>query len=158
MSNNPDGAPRKYFNWDLLESLAILQADLKFVAERMIIEEKKELNKRSQEAKMKFINRRLKERFGFTYVQYKEEKREAKRIKLRQKMWDIAMKGNVPLLIFLSKQEEFLRYSDKVEQSHSGEVKTMTLSYSVPPKGIDNKPKDKKLSEQDEQHAVINEV
>jgi len=133
MPKHAGGAPRKDFDWDLVDSLAILQADLKFIAERLILKDGNEVNQRSLEAKMKFINRRINERFGFSYVQYRTEKREISRIKLRQKMFDMAVAGNVPLMIFLSKQEEFLGYADRheVKDKTPQEDKTITLKYKI---------------------------
>lgn len=114
MPKHPGGAPRKPFNWNLLDSLAIVEADLKYVAERMIIEDGKEPNKKNMDAKMRLINHRLKERFELSYLQYREQKKEPKRIKLRQLMWKSAEAGNITMQIWLSKN--ILGYTDKVEQ------------------------------------------
>ena len=58
------------------------------------------------------------------------------KISLRRLMFESARKGNVAIQIFLSKN--LLGYSDKLEQSHSGEVKTINLNYSIPKKLNEN--------------------
>lgn len=120
MGRHPGGAPRKPFDWNLLDSLAILESELGYVAERMVIQDGKEVTKKTLEAKMKLINCRIQERFSFSYLQYREQKKEPKRIKLRQLMWKSAEAGNITMQIWLSKN--FLGYSDKVEQSTKTEL------------------------------------
>ena len=109
------GAPEKPFDWNLLESLAILECELLYVAERMLIGVGAEVNKTAIESMMKRINRQLSKRFDCTYVQYRRQKEEYRRAKLRQLMWKTAEKGNCVMQIWLSKQ--ILGYSDKVEQT-----------------------------------------
>lgn len=133
MPKHPGGAPRKGFDWDLVDSLAILEADLKYVAERLIIKDGSEVNKRSLEAKMKLVNRRIHERFGISYVQYREQKFEPRRIKLRQLMWQSAEKGNVVMQIWLSKN--ILGYSDKQEISTPEDAPKLVLAYALPARG-----------------------
>jgi len=47
--------------------------------------------------------------------------KEGGKIRLRQKQFDVAMKGNVVMLIWLGKQ--ILEQSDKQEMKHSGSIK-----------------------------------
>lgn len=108
------GAPEKPFDWNLLESLAIVEAELLFAAERMLITNGVEVNKKSLAAMQQRINRKLKERFDCTFVDFRRQKREYKKTKLRELLWKSAEKGNVAAQIWLSKQ--LLGYSDKVEQ------------------------------------------
>lgn len=108
------GAPEKPFDWNLLDSLVFLEAELRYVAERMLIGYGQPVNETSMQAMMKRINRHLQKRFDVSYVQYKKQKEDAKKTKLRQLMWHAAEKGNPAILIFLSKQ--ILGYSDKSEQ------------------------------------------
>ena len=58
---------------------------------------------------------RIKERTGLSFSEYKEQKKEAMRVNLRKKQYDMAMNGNVALLIWLGKNE--LGQSDKTESS-----------------------------------------
>lgn len=62
------------------------------------------------------------------------------KIKLRRLMWQNAEKGNAVMQLWLSKN--ILGYTDKLEQTVNGEMKTISLSYSVPKKAIDIKPND----------------
>jgi len=118
------GAPRKEFDWNLLDSLCGANAAQDYVAERMIEKDRVtdptiEVNKRTIASKMKFIERRIGERFGITYVEYRTKKLEGKRLKIFQKQFDVAMQGSVAMLIWLGKQ--YLGQTD-VEKS---EVKSL---------------------------------
>lgn len=57
------------------------------------------------------LNARIKERTGLSFSEYKEQKKEKLRINLRKKQYDVAMAGNVSMLIWLGKNE--LGQSDK---------------------------------------------
>jgi len=61
--------------------------------------------------------------------QIKDARNEGK-MSLRRKMWELALNGNVTILIWLSKNE--LGMSDKIEQKQNLEVKTLS------PKEIEN--------------------
>lgn len=56
---------------------------------------------------------RIKERYGVSFSEYKRKKQEPMRINLMKKQYDIAMGGNVTMLIWLGKQ--YLGQSDKQE-------------------------------------------
>ena len=110
----PKKGERKDFDWDLVDSLAILEARMQFVAERLLLKEGKEANAKTIKSKCKFIERRITERYNCGYVAYVDQKKESWRLTLRQKMRKAAQDGNITMMIFLSKQD--LGYSDKVEQ------------------------------------------
>jgi hypothetical protein len=59
------------------------------------------------------IERRVKEQFKITFAEYFEQKRGIGRISLRRKQMQIALGGNIAMLIFLGKQ--YLGQSDKQE-------------------------------------------
>lgn len=110
------GAPNKFFDWNLLDALAGLEAQCNYVAERMLIASGVHPNDIDQtmiDSMHKRINRRLLQRFRKTYVQYVEQKREPWRIKLRSLQRASAQGGNVTMMIWLGKQE--LGQSDKNE-------------------------------------------
>jgi len=122
------GRPRKSFDWNLVESLAIAESTVDFVAERLVIKEKKVISKNSIAAKVKLIERRIREKFDCTYVEYRSKKIENKRIQLRDWQWRAARGGNITMLIWLGKQ--YLGQSDKLDQSveHSGEISAGKIS------------------------------
>ena len=103
------GAPPKFFDWNLVESLAIVEAECRYVAERMLLASKKvtleEIDKRMIDSMVVRINRKLKQRFNVTYVQYVDQKKEAWRIKLRVLQRKKAEEGNPTMLIWLGKQD-----------------------------------------------------
>ena len=57
------------------------------------------------------LNIKIKERTGLSFPEYKEQKKEKMRVNLRKKQYDVAMAGNVSMLIWLGKNE--LNQSDK---------------------------------------------
>jgi len=59
-------------------------------------------------------------------AQIKEGRAEGK-MSLRRKMWEMALNGNVSLLIWLSKNE--LGFSDKVEQKQDVQAKVEAIEY-----------------------------
>lgn len=65
--------------------------------------------------------------YGKRFEQVKAEKLEGMKLKLMGKQYELAMKGNVPLLIFLGKN--LLGQSDKQEISGNSE-KPLSLSYT----------------------------
>lgn len=64
---------------------------------------------------------RIKERTGLSFSEYKDQKKEVVRTNLRKKQYDVAMAGNVSMLIWLGKQE--LGQSDRSETNNTGEIK-----------------------------------
>jgi AraC-like DNA-binding protein len=71
----------------------------------------------------KTIQRYVNSEYGLTFDQLKAEKSENIKLKLGGKQYEVAMKGNVPMLVWLGKQ--YLGQSDKQEiksdQKHSFE-------------------------------------
>jgi len=68
---------------------------------------------------------RIKERTGLSFSEYKEQKKERLKINLRKKQYDVAMAGNVSMLIWLGKNE--LGQSDKREFEQTG-----TINITIP--------------------------
>ena len=89
----------EFNGWDQLDAL-IVWSDESYCAERLGI------NRDTLAA-------RIKERTGLSFSAYKNEKKEAMRTNLRKKQYDVAMAGNVSMLIWLGKNE--LGQKDKLE-------------------------------------------
>lgn len=60
------------------------------------------------------IERAVKRQYQSDFADVYKQKKSLGRISLRRKMFETAMNGSIPMMIFLSKQ--MLGYSDKVEQ------------------------------------------
>lgn len=105
--------PRKEFEdiqadgWDILEANAVWST-AEYCAEKLGVS-------------ADTLDRRLKERFGIGFAEYKRKVQEPMRINLLKKQYDVAMQGNVSMLIWLGKQH--LGQSDKKEDKVSGEIK-----------------------------------
>jgi hypothetical protein len=64
------------------------------------------------------LERRVKEKTGLTFADYYGQKRGHGKVALRRKQMQVALKGNVTMLIWLGKQT--LGQRDKQEIEHSG--------------------------------------
>lgn len=113
------GRKAKEFDWNFVISLAMRGAPCIFIAERMLAgknitpETYGERYKQALEAMRKRIVRNIKIVYGTDYVQFSQQKMEAKRMKLHELQWKAAEAGNVSMLIWLGKQ--LLGQSEKTE-------------------------------------------
>jgi hypothetical protein len=92
----------EFNGWDQLDAL-IVWASQEYCAEKLGIS-------------VDSLARRLKEA-GYSFAEYKHKKKENLRINLLKKQYDVAMAGNVSMLIWLGKNE--LGQKDKLESEHS---------------------------------------
>lgn len=92
----------QFDGWDQLDAL-IIWASEEYCAEKLGIS-------------VDSLARRLKER-GYSFAEYKRQKQEPMRINLLKKQYDVAMQGNVALLIWLGKQ--YLGQSEKQQVDHT---------------------------------------
>jgi len=97
---NKGGRPRKELDWKTLDN--ILQFGARLLDCSDLCEVSEDL-----------IQKRIREKFDCTFSEYRERKMSKMRMKLLQKQYDVAMKGNVALLIWLGKQH--LGQKDKHE-------------------------------------------
>jgi len=81
----------KFDGWDQLDAL-IMWANKTYCCEVLKMNEKT-------------LTARIKEKHGLSFYDYKEQKKEAMRVNLRKKQYDVAMAGNVSMLIWLGKNE-----------------------------------------------------
>ena len=110
MQKDKGGRPRvdldeiKADGWDILEANAVW-ATAEYCADKLGIS-------------ADTLDRRLKEKYGFGFAEYKKKVKEPMRINLRKKQYDVAMQGSHAMLIWLGKNE--LGQSDKneVEQTN----------------------------------------
>lgn len=105
------GRPRKEIDWLQLESIVSRNGQLNYCAERQLLRWGDEVNFKTIKSCRELIERRIYERFRLTFTEYKQEKLEPLRISIFDKQYDMAMKGSVPLLIWLGKQ--MLNQSDR---------------------------------------------
>lgn len=91
----------EFNGWDQLEALAVW-GSAEFCSQKLGI---------SPDS----LDRRLRERYGHGFAEYKHKIQEPLRINLMKKQYDVAMSGNTALLIWLGKQ--YLKQSDKVHQT-----------------------------------------
>ena len=101
------GRPRIEVNWDEFDKLCEFQCTLREIAQWFGCTEDT-------------IQTRVKEKHGVIFSVYSEQKRSKGKLSLRRKQLEIAMDGNVTMLIWLGKQ--YLEQSDKQEVGVSGTV------------------------------------
>lgn len=88
----------EFNGWDQLDAL-IVWATQEYCADKLGIS-------------VDSLTRRLNEK-GFSFAEYKHQRQEPMRINLLKKQYDVAMQGNVAMLIWLGKQH--LGQSEKQE-------------------------------------------
>jgi len=99
--------------WQLLDSLIMWSAHSEYIAEELGISEDT-------------LSKRIKERHGITFTEYRNKKKEKMRINLGRKQYEVAMQGNVSMLIWLGKNE--LGQSDKKDIEHKiSEIQLSTI-------------------------------
>jgi len=89
----------EFNGWDQLDAL-IVWASQVYCAEKLGIS-------------IETLATKIKERTGLSFPEYKHQKKESLRINLLKKQYDVAMAGNVSMLIWLGKNE--LGQKDKLE-------------------------------------------
>lgn len=96
------GRPKKKISYDEFEKLCKLQCTLVEIAGWFKVSEDT-------------IERRIKEHYGMTFADIYKKHSASGKISLRRKQYEIAVKGNVTMLIWLGKQ--YLGQKDKIEGS-----------------------------------------
>jgi hypothetical protein len=94
--------PRKEFNWDELDKLCGIHATRREIASWFEVSEDT-------------VDRRCYEEHGMSFASYYEQKQAPGKISLRRKQYEVAMSGNVGMLVWLGKQH--LGQSDKQEST-----------------------------------------
>ncbi|MEY3788842.1 MAG: Psychrobacter phage pOW20-A [Pseudomonadota bacterium] len=89
----------EFNGWDQLDAL-IVWASQVYCAEKLGIS-------------IETLATKIKDRTGLSFPEYKYQKKESLRINLLKKQYDVAMAGNVSMLIWLGKNE--LGQKDKLE-------------------------------------------
>ena len=110
------------FNWERLDAILQFNSSCRLCAELMGVSEDT-------------IQRRIKDKTGQTFKEYKDEKMGAIKLQLQQKAFKMALDGNVVMLIFTLKNA--CGWADKVENTHKVDEdtkKVFGLAYSIPAK------------------------
>jgi hypothetical protein len=97
------GRPHKPFDWDKLNAILQYGANLSDASEIMGVSEDT-------------ILRRIKKEHGMEYATYKNKKMGKVRIGLLRKQVEVAMSGNVSMLIWLGKQHLDQKDKQEIEQ------------------------------------------
>lgn len=110
--------PRKEFNWDEFDKLCGIHATQREVADWFEMSEDT-------------VERRIREQFDLSFAEYVKQRQAPGKISLRRKQYEMAMNGNITMLIWLGKQ--YLGQADKQEHGVSEEAKqALKLAYPSP--------------------------
>lgn len=104
------GRPKIELDWTQFDSLCGIQCSLVEIAAYFNCSEDT-------------IERRVKEEHGVTFAEYFATKRGKGKIALRRKQYEVALSGNVPMMIWLGKQ--YLGQQDKQEVNQTQELKVV---------------------------------
>jgi len=99
----------EFNGWDQLDAM-IIWASQEYCAEKLGLH-------------IETLSNKIKEKHGLSFPEYKNKRQEGLRINLLKKQYDVAMSGNVSMLIWLGKQ--YLKQSDKVAQ----EIQEVNLEF-----------------------------
>ena len=102
----------EFDGWDQLDAL-IVWASQEYCAEKLGIS-------------IETVATKIKNKYGLSFPEYKHKRQEGLRINLLKKQYDVAMAGNVSMLIWLGKQ--YLKQSDKIEQEIGSGNINITIS------------------------------
>ena len=94
------GRPRKEIDWSIFENLCKIQCTQESICAFF-------------EVDSSTLNRHVKEQYGESFAEVFAKKRTLGHNSLRQKQFEVALKGNPTMLIFLGKN--YLKQSDKQE-------------------------------------------
>ena len=97
------GAPRKEIDYDQLEKLCRIQCTEEEIAGFF-------------DVSIETLNTRVKEKYGCTFLEYNKRCSQFGKCSLRRELFKKAQGGNVPILIWLSKQ--YLGMRDKHEHEY----------------------------------------
>jgi hypothetical protein len=103
---NLGGRPRKEINWSKLDDI-IIWASQQYCAEQL-------------DVSVDTLARAITERFDMGFAEYKDKRREPLKINLLVKQYEVAMRGNVAMLIWLGKQH--LGQAEKVEEKKNSNI------------------------------------
>jgi len=103
------GRPRKIIDWAKVDEQLIYWATAKGICSKLGITDKT-------------LEAACKRDHGISFSEYSEQKREIGKNYVRGKQFQVAMSGNVSMLIWLGKQ--WLGQTDKIEQKIEADVQT----------------------------------
>ena len=107
------GKKRLKFDWDKFDSILQFKPTKEVCSDIMGVSED-------------VIERRIKEKFECTFMEYRTRKMGPMKIRIAQKVIQMALQGNVPCLIYASKV--FLGWSDKPNEENHQEVANVVLN------------------------------
>jgi hypothetical protein len=115
------GRPRIEINWDELDKLCTIHATQEEVASWF-------------RCSVDAINDNCKREKGMSFPEYSAQKADVGKSSLRRQMWQLALKGDKTMLIWLSKQH--LNFKDQAEQKLNvqGDTAMFTAGVTKVPK------------------------
>lgn len=116
MAKTGPKGPRTQINWEDFEKLCSLHCTLTEIAEWFGC---------SEDTVQRMVKRHYKDNFAAIY----KRKSGKGKISLRRKMFETALKGNVTMMIWLSKQT--LGYADRIEEKQEVKSEITEVTYTA---------------------------
>tara|TARA_Y100001938_G_scaffold115702_2_gene159302 strand:+ start:1126 stop:1485 length:360 start_codon:yes stop_codon:yes gene_type:complete len=107
------GKKRLKFDWEKFDSILQFKPPKQVCSDIMGVSED-------------VIERRIKEKYECTFMEYRARRMGPMKIRLAQKLIQMALNGNVPCLIFASKV--FLGWNDKPTEEQNKEIANVVLN------------------------------
>lgn len=115
-SPNPVGRPPIEINWDEFEKLMHIQATAEECAGWF-------------DCSIDTLENKIYEKYGYNFSEYKNQKGAKGKISLRRKQFQVALSGNVPMMIFLGKNQ--LNQSDKLDQNTTAKHEVNVVDFGM---------------------------
>ncbi|MFA4972858.1 MAG: hypothetical protein WC683_09610 [bacterium] len=109
-NNGKGGRPPITIRWDEFEKLCAMQCTEEEIASWF-------------GCSVDTVERRCKEKYKACFAEVFAEKRGAGKVSLRRAQWQVGVKGNVTMLIWLGKQ--YLGQKDRQEIEHGGNIEVL---------------------------------
>lgn len=103
MPKHPGGRPKIDLDWDIIKNLCGIQCLQEEIAQVM-------------GCSLDTVERACRRTHGVSFAEFYRQKKGVGRVSLRRKQWEIAMRGDKTMLIWLGKQA--LGQADKLENTH----------------------------------------
>jgi len=119
VKKNPGGRPKvlleniEFDGWQMLDELIVFGSEV-YCADKLRMN-------------VDTLAARIKEKYGLSFSEYKDKKRESVKFDLLKKQYEVAMTGSVPMLIWLGKQ--YLDQNDNEKPITEKAIKVVIEDY-----------------------------
>ena len=125
-TGKPNGRPPIDIDWQQFDKLCLMQATLSEIAGWFDCEERT-------------IENKVTSKFGISFFEYFKKKSAGGKISLRRKQYEMALSGNVSLLIWLGKQYLNQRDEPPKEETNDSSIDSLINALDLTARAIQTK-------------------